>query len=209
MKLQNEDKDFYRRAVLLVVDDSLYAAMRFDTTPEQKAKIADVWTRKFFGIIPEVRLPDVFELASSLHTSEYPVNAYEMQNAWTQIQEKEAEQRAKQALEQIKNQNPIDVCKNRLNHINGEGRVILPNPLNFSEDIELPCPDCRFDAYTQQRSEFIKKHNQSDNVQIAIETVLESRQRVVSITDQLGKRALKGDGQAHQEWLKKFEGATV
>jgi hypothetical protein len=43
---------------------------------------AEVWTRLLFGIIPEHELQLAFKIAFANHSSPYPINAYDLKNAW-------------------------------------------------------------------------------------------------------------------------------
>jgi hypothetical protein len=70
--------------MLLVVNDACSASSQRPTLAE-KMITADVWARLLFATIPESRLQDCFDLAFRNHTSTFPVNAYDLKNAWSQL----------------------------------------------------------------------------------------------------------------------------
>jgi hypothetical protein len=147
--------------MLPVVSDSFEFAAQNPTTLE-KGKRAAVWAEILFGIVPEERLPDAFKLAVRLHSSTFPINGYEIKLAWEQIEREEQNAAIEREKQRIKNQSPVDICSNRAQHINRDGEVKICNPLNFNEEIILPCPACRPKAYDDQRARFIARNRVSE-----------------------------------------------
>ncbi len=55
-------------------------------------------------------------------------------------------------------ENRVARCYQKQHHITGDGRVKIMNPVNFSEEIEVPCRYCRPDAFHHQREKFVREH---------------------------------------------------
>ncbi len=64
-------------------------------TDVEKAVRAETWAENLFDIIPERRLDDVFRRAFKDHTSDFPVSAYDLKNAWQRIRDEEYRNREK------------------------------------------------------------------------------------------------------------------
>ena len=56
------------------------------TLPEKLSR-AKAWSRLLFGIIPEQDLRAVFEAAFVNHTGTFPINAYDLKDAWEEFDE--------------------------------------------------------------------------------------------------------------------------
>jgi hypothetical protein len=62
-------------------------------TDEEKAVRAETWAENLFDLIPENRLDDTFRRAFKDHTSDFPVSAYDLKNAWQKMKVEEFQSR--------------------------------------------------------------------------------------------------------------------
>lgn len=144
--------------MLLIVMDSFDASSQNATVEEQMQR-ANVWTDLLSDTIPENRLQDAFRAAFRKHDSTFPVNAYELQAAWKEIDVEEKKQRY-QALEKDQRENPVKYCDAAWNHLNPEGdvEIYMGVPPNGREVI-VPCNRCRpgafYTRYDEERSKFV------------------------------------------------------
>ncbi len=132
----------------------------------EKLVKAKSWARILEDIIPEVRLPDVFKHAFELHRSSFPINHYDMKNAWYEIKEAEAKAKAK-AAESAPKINAVATCKEKHLHISPEGEpdageIHHWNWTNQGEDWISPCFECRPKAYREWRRRMVEKHGGSE-----------------------------------------------
>lgn len=148
----------YRDKVSVIVRRNVHAFSQFNISISEQLDIAKTWSELLCDVIPEDRLMDTWQLAFENHKSNFALTAIDLKKTWNQISEKEA---AEKIEAELIRQNPIDICSNKASHINGEGRVLVVNPFNFNEEIELPCRVCRLDAYEQQRQEFVQKNGEA------------------------------------------------
>jgi hypothetical protein len=151
------DDQAYLAEVVVIVRDSLKAAMQLHISLAEITSTAKVWARILQNIIPEERLQECLDFAIAVHESAFPVNAYDLKNAWKQIQEMERAEAAKaEGLE--RRENPVKFCKNAILHFegvyNGEsieresGLVMMANGF-LEPEIPVPCHLCRPGAYAQ------------------------------------------------------------
>lgn len=81
---------------------------------------AKSWTRMLEDIIPVLRLQDALDHAFKNHTSTFPINHYDLKNAWCEIKEKEAKEKAK-IVKKITETEAVANCKSKHLHIIVEG----------------------------------------------------------------------------------------
>lgn len=159
--------DTYREAVLLVVIDSFEASSQNATLEEQMQR-ANVWTDLLIDIVPENRLQDVFRKAFRDHKSSFPINAYELKDAWDQINQQEILERNRE-LYRDQRENPVRYCPASWNHINEEGdiAVYLGVPPNGKE-VVVPCERCRaaafYQRYDEERARFVTERPEAAEV---------------------------------------------
>lgn len=144
----------YLERVYLVVCDSDDASSIQSTEIERMQK-ARVWQRLLQPIVPEIRLPDAFDRAYKDHSSNYPINSYEIKNAWQKIEAEEraeSERRAAEEAAQIRENEKHKNCPLAAHH-NEEILVAYPDPFDRSKTVWLPCDSCRNDAFNQRVAE--------------------------------------------------------
>jgi len=112
-----------------------------------------------FGIIPENRLRECFDRAFKNRKSDgFPVSAYDLNDAWNEIQE-EDEIRIAKEKEAVRESNPIEHCSTKYRHINELGEIdILYGGPGGIEAI-VPCPFCRMDANAQAMANLAQRLN--------------------------------------------------
>lgn len=153
----------YLEEMLLIVHDSYAVSSQPVTIEEEMAKAKD-WSLLLFGIIPTSRLRNAFELAFRNHQSTYPVNGYDLKNAWAAIQEADAI--AAKAAEDPATK--MAKCSNRSEHLiervsadltrdEGLVEILLGGPGGI--EVQVPCPYCRETAHAQRMAELRQKHN--------------------------------------------------
>lgn len=147
----------------LIVDDSFDASSQNATIPE-KMKRTKTWARLLFGIVPEEFLQESFDIAFDLHRSEFPVNAYEIKNAYLnhilpRIHKEKADAVAKDS---------VLSCKGKRNHLEGKQLpVVKVNLHDHPEDSIAPCPDCRLVEYNAWKKDQIARFGE-----VRIKTIL-------------------------------------
>jgi hypothetical protein len=199
--------------MLLVIDDALHASMNFTVTKAEKGKIADVWMRILSEIIPEERLQDCFDHAFAVHKSNFPVNAYDLKNAWEKICEAEAAEKLKAEIRE-REANPVLLCPNIKLHFEGEfnGEKIKKSDgllliaLGFNEpELPMPCDKCRPAANAQ----FLERRKANSKTVEIVDQILYPPKAELDALDaeieRLGKEARNGNGKSHKEWLKLIE----
>lgn len=122
----------------------------------EKVSRAETWSRHLWGIIPEDRLRACFDRAFKDHQKGFPVNAYDLNDAWNAIQTEETE-KAKADREALREANPIENCSAKYKHVNelGEIEVLYGGPGGIEANI--PCPFCRPNANKQACENLAKR----------------------------------------------------
>jgi hypothetical protein len=128
--------DTYQKRMLLLVADSFECSSQNPTTAEKVSR-AETWARVLWGVIPEDRLQECFNRAFRAKSDGFPVTAYDLNDAWKQIENEEAEADRKARAKMEEEPIPVKYCANRTGHINKQG------------DTEggIPCQTCRPHAY--------------------------------------------------------------
>jgi hypothetical protein len=134
-------------------------------TDEQLLSDTLDWQQGLEGIVPEHRLPDCLTRANRSHKSNFPISLFEIKTAWFEI---DAEEKAIREESEAKHraENRVANCPQKVYHINEHGIIKVVNPFNFSEEIELPCRECRPKAYDEQRTKFIKENGEIKPLEI-------------------------------------------
>ena len=197
---------------MLIVEESLKAALNFTVSISEKLSTAQTWARILEPVVPLERLQESFDLAFENHRSTFPVNAYDIKQAWELLQQNEAKLLAEKEAE-LRETQPTKFCKQV--HFEGEfnqtfipaeeGLMLMSNGINEPE-IPVPCFECRPVAYAQ----FLERRKHKTGEEIASQLMTQTN--VAIYTDplkilekpiqQLGKEALQGNGQSKEMWQK-------
>ena len=98
-----------------------------------------------WGVIPEDRLQECFNRAFRAKSDGFPVTAYDLNDAWKQVELEEAEADRKAREKEEEEPIPVKYCVARHAHINKKGDVI-------EGDEVVPCKVCRTHAYNERRA---------------------------------------------------------
>lgn len=120
-----------------------------------------VWRDVLFDIIPMHRLKPVMMRAIKNHTSSFPVNAFDLLNAFREIEQEEQAEKSR-IFDEEKAKKPVLFCENQKQHKNADGEVEILDWLNFSKTVVVPCQFCRPVAYEASRSRHIAKNKVQD-----------------------------------------------
>jgi hypothetical protein len=144
-------------------------------TAGEKGAQAKIWAENLFGIIPELRLPDVFNFEFARHESDYPITQYDLKNAWRDLLQAEADKRRK-LEEKQRDANPIERCVGKKYHVPKNGRdvgeTIALNPYT-GEDERMPCPHCRPTDEVKWKKDQIARFGEIEIKQITPEEAVE------------------------------------
>lgn len=83
-----DEKDSYLDQLYLIVADSFRLSSQ-NPTDEEKALRADSWCRVLMGVVPEGDLERSFRKAFEVHTSNFPVSAYDLKSGYEKLIEEE------------------------------------------------------------------------------------------------------------------------
>lgn len=144
---------------------------------------AKSWTRMLEDIIPVLDLQDALDYAFKNHASTFPINHYDLKNAYTEIKEKKAKEKAKSA-KKISETEAVANCKSKHLHIilDGEtdaGEIYHWNWVNPAEDWIVPCFDCRKKAYKDWRARMVEKHKPPPEPLKELANVLEFKKKPI------------------------------
>lgn len=110
------------------------------------------WYDAFDGIIPAERVPDAFKQALKNHKGSFPVNAFEIVDAWRTIETEESWQleiernrRMREERDQGQEASALTHYCRSGDHEFGRGTVFLPG--YKGQKFEAPCPACRPSEY--------------------------------------------------------------
>lgn len=175
--------------MLRVIRKSISLANAPSLTETEYGLRAGDWCELLCEIIPEPRLMDAFMRAARDHASAFPVNAYEVKNAWANIEAEE--QAAKKNNLPADDLSAIANCSNRHNHADNElaspneGLVVLYDPGDDSERM-IPCWSCRPKAYAQRQAEYIESKQGAGPpkaVTSCVDAFIKSREPVKTVAD--------------------------
>lgn len=150
----------FEEAMFPIVEDSFQLSSQ-NATLEEIAARTKTWARALFGVIPEFRLQDAFDAAFQVHDSTFPVSAYEIKLEWQKIEIRERAETQARRIE-FEKENPKLACPDRARHKNDDGDVEICSPVNWNEEILLPCKTCQPKAYEAERARFIAKSGQPE-----------------------------------------------
>ncbi len=126
--------------------------------PGEMMEDAIIWTRFLENVVPVARLVESFDLASEKQTSSFAPNYFDVKNAWKEIEATEFQSRSEAEKARQSNRNPVENCPEKSRHMNPHGEVLICDPLNWNNEIALPCKICRPAAYEAQRENYIAKN---------------------------------------------------
>ena len=149
LERQSKNESEFQDKILLIVNDSFELSSQ-DVSMEKKVARAALWSRVLFDCVPSRDLQASFDRAFALHTTPFPVNAYEIKAAYELIRA-EHEQAAKEAAKQDRTTNAPKYCKEKSMHVNESGDIAVADPMDRSKDLILPCPVCRPKANEEAR----------------------------------------------------------
>lgn len=131
------------------------------------------WQDEIEEIIPLDKVYQSFRRALALHTSSFPVNAFELIAAYKIVAE---EDRVKAAEAEAENRltNPVLFCKQKSQHVTEHGEVEIIDPFDHSQIILMPCSDCRPKA----RLDAIERHREK-NKHLLVPAPLEQLESLV------------------------------
>lgn len=109
-----------------------------------------------YEIVPVDRLDDAFRLAFKRHNTPFPINVYDLKNAYDQLCSEEAAARA-ESRRQDAESNPVKYCPTKHEHVNESGDVVVVIGGPGGKDVTIPCPDCRTKASDVRFAEEIEK----------------------------------------------------
>lgn len=148
---RNEDaKRNYRETMYLIVKNAFLFAGR-NPVREEIVATSEIWSRILIEIIPENRLQDSFDHAVKTHTSNFPVNGYEIKTAFEEIKKREEIERMV-AQTTMRESNKIENCTNK--HLHDEDILVEYERGYKGEKVKLPCRDCRLDAHDERAAEY-------------------------------------------------------
>jgi hypothetical protein len=163
-RFSENPRELYRLKVLEILNRVFVLANRPLVNAEMN-EASEVWRDTLFDVVPLNSLKAAFDRAIKNHKSSFAVNAFDLLNAWRELEAEEAAE--VERLKQIeKDANRVQFCDNRKQHINADGSTLVCNPFNFNEEIEMPCMYCRPQAFADARLRFIKKHGEPKPLEI-------------------------------------------
>jgi len=81
---ESEKRTAYVDQMCLIVADSFNPSAQ-NPTDAEKVHRAETWARVLYGIIPERHLAECFDRAFQNHKGNFPVSAYDLKTAWSEI----------------------------------------------------------------------------------------------------------------------------
>jgi hypothetical protein len=149
-----ETLEEYQDRILPVVHDS-FELSSADPPIAKLMSRAETWSRLLHNVVPVERVQEAFDRAFADHSSEFPVNAYEIKAAWDKIRGEESAARAKKRGE-------IQSCDLAYNHINehGDVEIVLGGP--NGKTVIIPCAECRtehsYRRLAEEKQKFLEEN---------------------------------------------------
>jgi hypothetical protein len=79
------ERNHFQEKMLIIAHDS-FEASSYNATIEEELARAENWSGLLIDIIPVNRLNDCFKRAFRDKPNDFPVNAYDLKNAWQKIE---------------------------------------------------------------------------------------------------------------------------
>ena len=119
----------------------------------ERDEMALAWTEALQPIVPIDDLVETYKQAVADHQSEFPINVFNLKSAHKKV----IELREKNRLKLVQT---VQACSRYPNHDKTTATVRLANPVDvFGDEIDLPCPYCRQEAYNEARTVFLREAN--------------------------------------------------
>jgi hypothetical protein len=155
--------------------------MRRELSAQRMREDSEIDRDFLFDKVPVNRLAESFDYACDKQTSSFAPNAFDIKNAFREIEAKEKAAQIEADKLKASEVNPVDVCTNKKLHINARGWANYCNPFNFNEELPLPCHICRYKAHHNIRERYIKKHKTDIEPMRILETVVEAKPKPVEV----------------------------
>lgn len=124
------------------------------TEPELLVRARD-WSEELHGIVPMEALNASMKRAFENHKSTFPLNAYDLKIAYTQLK---AEQLLSLEMKPISTDERVDRCTNKDNHLPdrfGEIEIFIHGVSD--DDVIVPCGICRKEDFMEAKTELMRK----------------------------------------------------
>lgn len=199
VRLSETEREDFEDRILTAVHDSFGASSQ-DPTLEQIMARTAIWSRLLFGIVPAERFQHTFDRAFRDKPTNFPVDAYDLKNAWQRIEAEEKAAEVKRLNDQ-KTENAIANCSNRVNHVDddrakaGEGLVELYDPIDDTTQV-VPCWGCRPRAYEIRTAEIIESKRGLG----VPEPVTKAVDEVTASMDMNKPKIVQDDGREYLQW---------
>lgn len=180
----NEEKRNFNDTLYQTVKECLRLGNPF-VTEEEIGLQTIIFSEHLFGEVPEYRLSDVLKQArnnrritgSKNYRSTFPINYFELINAWDEIEERERIELARRAAAENL-ANPVNLCVMKKTHLNEFGTVkIFIGEMATGDDYLVPCPTCKPAAHAQKIEEIKKERVEEDRApaEIALDMLAAKR----------------------------------
>lgn len=127
-----------------------------EVTKQLPRRVA-IWTEFLFPRVPQARLSECFNRACDEHEGSYPVNAFEINQAWRAIRREDeaaAQQKARADAH-------LEQKKCGMEHTNDEDMLVEIFQAGATEGTIMPCPNCRPRAFAQKQAELMEKRKET------------------------------------------------
>lgn len=130
---------------------------------QELREMVEVWQKTLAEIIPLEKIAPAWKRTLALHKSDFPPTAFSVLKSFHELEAAEQEREIENQTRD-REENPVKYCNYRQHHINEHGDVLEMIGGLGGEDVVLPCPFCRKDAYTvryaEEKRKYIERHNQ-------------------------------------------------
>jgi hypothetical protein len=114
-------------------------------------EMAKTWAEVLIAIIPIDDLVETYKQAVADHQSSFPINVFDLKAAHKKV----CESREQNRLRLVQT---VQACSRYPNHDKTTATVRLASPVDvFGDEIDLPCPYCRQEAYNEARTAFLRE----------------------------------------------------
>ncbi len=176
----------YLARTIKVIQKSINLSNSPALTEKEISIRAEDWLDALHALVPSDRLMDAFDRAVQDHQSSFPVNAYEVKNAWSAIELEEAAEQ-KITREREISENAVANCPMKDKHVvepvfGDEGMVEMQEGFDPGSVHLIPCFACRPKAFAQAQARRIEERAGAgvpDSITAAVDQVLASKKPTV------------------------------